>query len=763
MYKSRMRRSIKTLGLGLSAGLLSSLAVGACGGGGGDSADDGQCLSNERYFEEMVWAPILGNTCVSCHNEGGAAKDSNFILQQAEWGPTYLEQNLEVFTTLAKLEFEGTPWILLKPSNQIGHGGGTVIEQDSEQYAALQEMVTRIANPVVCADEDNRQEQFFDGVKLLDEVATLRKATLSLVGRLPTDEEEERVRDGGFDALDVVLDEVLREDEFYVRLKEIYNDHFLTDRYYPGTQALDLLDQDTYPNVYWFETLPEDELEVARRLSNRSVAREAVELVAHVVRNELPYSEILTADYTMVSHQSARVYGVNVDVPADYETFVPVKVPGVPHAGVLTMPVWLNRFPTTPTNRNRHRSRMVYDFFLALDVEGLGDRPVDASNIADHNPEMNTDPCRLCHSVVDPVAGAFQNWDDQGRYRPPENGWYPEMRPPGFGDKQMPASEYARGVQWVAREIVQDPRFAVSAVNIMFKGLSGQEPLKEPTDPTANGYLEKIQAARMQRAIFNEIGSKFVEDGYNLKTVVKEIVKTPYYRAYDAEGLDEARQLELADLGTGRLLIPEQLNRKLVAVTGYPWRPNIDAEDYLTDLNQYRIYYGGIDSDDVVERMTAPNGIMANVAKRMANEMSCLAVPQDFGKPPDDRVMFPFVEPNFEPEDANGFEVPAAAAAIRENIRHLHARMLGQYLDSNDPAINRTYELFLDVWKDGQSGITAGEYGTNIPGPCQATSDYWTGEPFDEARAIVNDPQYTIRAWMAVMSYMMQDWAFLHE
>mgnify|MGYP007011833169 CR=1 FL=1 len=224
-----------------------------------------------------------------------------------------------------------------------------------------------------------------------------------------------------------------------------------------------------------------------------------------------------------------------------------------------------------------------------------------------------------------------------------------------------------------------------------------------------------------------------------------------------------ARELELADLGTGRLLIPEQLNRKIVAVTGYPWRPDIDANDYLIDVNQYRIYYGGIDHDDIVERMTAPNGIMANVAKRMANEMSCLAVPQDFGKAPDDRIMFPFVEPNFEPEDANGFEVPAASAAIRENIRHLHARMLGQYLDSNDPAINRTYELFLDVWKDGQSGIAAGEYGTSIPGQCQATADYWTGEPFDEARAVVADPNYTIRAWMAVMSYMMQDWAFLHE
>lgn len=762
MKKMRVRRRATTLGLGLTAGLLSSLAINACGGEESGEGD-GQCLSNERYFEEMVWTPILGAKCVNCHTEGGAAKESNFILRTADWGPTYLEQNLEVFKSLAKLEFEGTPWILLKPSAQIEHGGGPQIEKDDEEYAALEEMVSRLENPVVCEDEGNVQEEFFDGVKLLDEVATLRKATLSLAGRLPTPEEEQRVRDGGFEELDAVLDEVMQEDEFYVRLKEIYNDYFLTDRYYPDTQALDLLDPELYPNVYWFEGLPEGEYEAAERGSNVAVAREALELVAHVVRNDLPYSELLTADYTMVNHYSAQVYGIDVDVPQDYGTFVPAKIPGVPHAGVLTSTVWLNRFPTTDTNRNRHRSRMTYEFFLALDVQALGDRPVDASNIADHNPTMNTDPCRLCHSIVDPVAGAFQNWDAMGRYMPPELGWFPDMRPPGFGDIQMPPEEYPRGLQWVSKQIVEDPRFAVSAVNIMFKGLSGQDPLKEPTDPTANGYLEKIQAARMQREIFNEIGTKFVEADYNLKTVVKEIVKTPYYRAYDAENLDETRELELADLGTGRLLIPEQLNRKIEAVTGYPWRPDIEADDYLTDLDQYLIFYGGIDSDTVIERITEPNGIMANVAKRMGNEMSCLAVPQDFGKPPDDRIMFPFVEPNFEPEDENGFEVPAAASAIRENIRHLHARMLGEYLDSNDPEINRTYELFLDVWKDGQAGLAAEDYDFNLPGPCQATSDYWTGEPYDEQRAVVGDPNYTIRAWMAVMSYMMQNWAFLHE
>jgi hypothetical protein len=251
---------------------------------------------------------------------------------------------------------------------------------------------------------------------------------------------------------------------------------------------------------------------------------------------------------------------------------------------------------------------------------------------------------------------------------------------------------------------------------------------------------------------------------------VKEIIKSPYYRAYNAVGLDRSRELELAEVGMGRLLIPEQLNRKIVATTGYPWGDRADPEqgfegrDYLTDPNEYLMFYGGIDSIDTVERITEPNGIMANVAKRMANEMSCRAVPQDFGRPAAERKLFPLVESNFQPEDGNGFEVPASAAAIRSNIQYLIQRMWGEYRDINDPEIDRIFGLYVEVWKDGQAGLRIpegeeGSYGTFLG--CQATEDFWTGEPL--ATPVTEDPNYSIRAWMAVMTYMLSDFRFLTE
>jgi hypothetical protein len=232
-------------------GLLAGLTLLACKEEQ-QTTEEEACVSDLEFFQEQVYTPILSSDCGNCHNEQGQAKNTSFILRGPEWGPNYLEQNLEMFTQLAKLEYEGTPWILLKPTQGITHEGGQRFQQGSDQYAAFEEMVRRIETPTVCTDTE--EDDFFAEVELLDEVATLRKATLSLAGRLPTLDEEQRVRDGGFEAIDGVLEAVMHEEEFFVRLKEIYNDHFLTDRYYGATGkfAIDLIDAEVWPGVNWF-------------------------------------------------------------------------------------------------------------------------------------------------------------------------------------------------------------------------------------------------------------------------------------------------------------------------------------------------------------------------------------------------------------------------------------------------------------------------------------------------------------------------------
>jgi hypothetical protein len=147
----------------------------------------------------------------------------------------------------------------------------------------------------------------------------------------------------------------------------------------------------------------------------------------------------------------------------------------------------------------------------------------------------------------------------------------------------------------------------------------------------------------------------------------------------------------------------------------------------------------------------------------MANEMACRAVPRDFVLDAADRLLFPAVEMAYEPEDANGFEVPGAVEAIRANVVHLHRRVLGEELYPGHPEIERTYGLFYDTWKEGKAGVAAGTLDAYLTWNCRARTDFWTGAELPEGERVEWDGNYTTRAWMAVLTYLLLDYQFLYE
>ena len=748
------------------------------GDGSGDDGEQSDCQSNSRFFEDEVQT-ILQANCQSCHNNGGDAKHTKFILQSPSGAPDYLERNLAVFTEMSRLRFDGTPWILLKPTGGLEHGGGVRFQDDSDEYIAFQEMIERIAEPVVCDDEEDIVLTFFEGVDQLDEVQTLRKAMILIMGRLPTAEEIAAVEGNGMEAVDEVLAAAMHEEGFYERVREVYNDAFLTRRYHSSngdeSAAIDLLNRTDYPNANYWDGM-DDAPEGAQRFANDAIAEEPLRLLEYILRNDLSYEELITADYTVVNPFSAKVYGVEPDFddPEDPNEFVKAQLPGMPHAGVTTMPTYLTRYTTTRTNRNRARSRRFQEFFLATDVLALGTRPTDASGSEYANPTMEDKNCVVCHEAVDPIAGTFMNWSPMGEYRPPghalrgdnvddldlldvpTNNWYTDMRPPGFVETEMPSDWKPAALQWLGSQAVEDPRFALSAVYLAYEGLFGRKPLVEPSDFTAPGYVEAVRAAKVQRQVFRDIADKFAESGFDLRVVFLELVKSPYFRAYNYDGeLSEERALELADVGMARLLTPEELNRKILATTDVVWGPLENPN--LLDRDEFLILFGGINSDDVNERAYDASGTSANIAKRMSMEVACTAVAQDFAKPATDRKLFPFVEQNYGP----GLGSQGALDSIRDNVVFLHEHLLGEYLEADDPAVERTFNLWMDVFDAGQGGLESGDYGMNLPGPCQATTDYWSEEPLEFP--VVADENYTIRSWIAVTSYLLTDYEFLHD
>ena len=724
------------------------------------------CINDADYFEQKVWAEALSPVCYSCHNAQGAAKYSDLVLQSNVL-PGYLDTNRSELEYVARLEIDDIPLILRKPLGRDGHGGGAVITEDSPAFSALAGFVDRLSNPVdECpGDQDIRVES--SDLVLATPKETLRKITLNVLGTLPSKSHLAKVEQEGEAGLHRVLTELLNGTQngypsnsktlISNRLITLWNDLLLTDKYMQGQTAIQSMDYDKFPNLYWYSA-NNDTGNYKRSKVNNSISREPLELMRYVFMEDLPWSTILTAEYTMMNSWSAMSYGISderfvipdLDNP-ESDVFYPITFDIQPQVGLLSSVAFLNRYPTTDTNRNRHRSKVLYEYFLNTNILSLASRPIDADNSAIHNPTMNDPQCNVCHSVMEPVAGAFQNWDDNGHYNPPETGWHAEMFEPGIAGNTISVTESGNALRWLAEQISEDPRFARSTVEQVFHAFTGLDVLRgyEWTSEST-----EYEAWRQQDAFFTRVSNQFIESGWDIKIPIREVLLSKFYRAVDHEDATEA---ELMMAGTARLLTPEELHQKIIAVTGYEWG------DELIDFNDYLLLYGGIDSDDVVQRLHVPNGVIGAVALRMANSVACKATSTDFVLPLNQRRLFPFVESSYRPFTDDGFAIPEAQERIKQTIQHLFYRVLGQDLRLNDPEILAVYDLWMELHAEGQSLIDSGEVSTYMTYSCRGYEDPITGVDLPSSLQVSQDPEFTIRAWRGVMVYLLSDYHFLFE
>ena len=300
-------------------------------------------------------------------------------------------------------------------------------------------------------------ETLFDTVLLASPRKTLRRAALIFAGRIPTNAEYVAVEGGDEWDLRATIRGLMEGPQFHEFLIRGSNDRLLTDRWlgegigYPGFVDFS---RENYRRIKAaHESGDERAWEEFEQWIDRVFHGERLaplELIAHVAENDLPYTEILTADYIMANPWTAAAYGASTrfDDPTNPYEFKPSRIvsyyqqgegfeseydpvlgatriidPGplntnYPHAGILNTTAFLQRYPSTATNRNRARARWTYYHFLGVDVEKSASRTTDPVALADtNNPTMRNPNCTVCHSVLDPVAGAFQNYGDDGFYR----------------------------------------------------------------------------------------------------------------------------------------------------------------------------------------------------------------------------------------------------------------------------------------------------------------------------------------------------------
>ncbi len=749
--------------LGTALSLACQLRISAAGGA-------------EAHAQNLYDAAdaVVQNKCIGCHIEDGLAPKAGASLALRQTSdPTYLDFNFSNFHALS--EARSSQYILNKAQG-AAHGGGAVIEPFSSDYKLLADFLQALALGTTCSSSslkkqagNSNPDALWSGINTLSTPQLYRKAAVVLSRRVPTAEENDRLSRGDI-TLAAAIDELMSGQGFHDFLVTGANDQLLTDAFTNGLFPIQLF-SNWWPGngttkLALFENLERNE-ELYKnneqwklwQAQNYGLSRAPVELIAHVVENDKPYTEILTANYTMVTPLTADLLNAelgdsweqsvvyNGEYSEFHKEFKPAKnfgtfnsEPGAevcipvqggdcypstwepfewPHAGVLNTMAFLQRYPTTETNRNRARARWTYKFFLGLDIEASAARTTDAVALADkNNPTLLNPACTVCHQTLDPVAGAFQNYNETGIFRisgftdslpygyklDPESGyvngdtWYSDMRTPGMNGQSAP--DASNSLQWLAQQIVADPRFPVATVEFWWPTVMGQAVLKAPEDPQLPNYNEELEAFSLQRYEVNKLAGAFVQNQFKLKALLREMVLSPWFASGEVVS-QNATLFSVAKLGTRRLLTPEELDSKTKSLFGFKvWeqgRQNILPETITYVSDWVNIALGGIDSYQVKSRAREVSSLSLVAFEQHASGVAC-------------------VVSEIEAETVNGqrqylntfdfSSTPTDSEELRAVLVNLYSRLHGRSVAEDSGDVELLVDLLLEAQKTHESGTS---------------------------------------------------------
>jgi hypothetical protein len=463
---------------------------------------------------------------------------------------------------------------------------------------------------------------------------------------------------------DAYADRYLQDVRFLDRIEEIFNGRYLTrtgePHYDPAELGLDAGD--------------------AGRIAD-SIANEPLKLIRHIVENDLPYSDVVLADYTMSDPLLSAIW--DLDYPSGATGWQPAHYrDGRPERGVLTMTTMWTRHPSAGVNANRHRANTVSTVLLCDDYLA---RPVSFSRtqidaLTSGDPEdviRDNATCQSCHSSLDPLAAHFFGfwWEiegdraDQTLYRPEDEPKWRDYsgKPPGYFGR--PTSS----IEELAEQIATDERFVDCGVQTVYEGLVQRQ--SDDVD---------WPSMRVHR-------DAFTESGLLLRDLVRSIVVSREYKAGDTT--DPALAERLVTVKTAS---PSQLAAIIEDKTGYRWR--FDGRDGLTknDLG-LQVLAGGIDSLYVTTPNYDPSVGLVFTHERLAQAAAWHVATHDLDADrADEAILLRYVTIEDVPESSpEAFETQ-----IRELYRDVTGVPLVAVVDADgDVTTDPHIEALIDLWK----------------------------------------------------------------
>jgi hypothetical protein len=499
-------------------------------------------------------------------------------------------------------------------------------------------------------------------VTFLTPTEHLTRASLALRGMRPS-LEDLRAVDKDPELLPAIVDRYLSTQEFGSTIRELHNESLLLEVENPSftpTQAGQIANR-SFSEV------------------SKSIFDEPLRLIEQVVLDDRPYTEIVTADYTMADQIVATVWGMPHSGDDAWErTF---WTDGRSPAGILSSTSLFIRYRSAAFNYNRDRANAISRALLCHDFLD-GKIELDTSvNLADPaivaNAVQNNPSCTGCHQMLDPLASYFFGFS---RGPLPSFGQYPvdlynstldidwfftNGRPPSYFGQD------AVGFAGLGQAIAQDPRFARCAAQHFAS------------------YLTETPATDLPPEWIADLEHHFVETGYKAKQLAKDVVLSDRFRT--AAHSDPA----LAELVVGyQKLRPQQLDRMLRDLTGFTWMdPSKDTFGPLTvgpfnylddDFMGYRVLAGGIDSFYVTKPVHTMNPTSSLVVRRAAYEAAKYVVFHDANAPAAQRTLL--ADPTASDD-----------ATVRGQLAVLHGRIFSELMTADDDSLDDELAIFHGV------------------------------------------------------------------
>jgi hypothetical protein len=489
----------------------------------------------------------------------------------------------------------------------------------------------------------------------------LTRASLDLRGVRPSLVELQTVRDDP-GALDDLVEIMVQDERFGDRYAELMASVWLT----PTTESDH--GQATYPVTDVYAML-------------ESIGQEPLRLIGHVAAEDLPFTEVVTADWSVIDHHLAEFYPT--DYPAGETGWRVVHyTDDRPAAGILaTNGLWW-RYDSTQSNANRGRANAVSRTLLChdfLEQEIAGDRDLDLlDEDAVATAVQEAPACVACHATLDPLASYFWGFYNHFNFSPAEQSHYhPERELDweiyGGSAPSYPGAE-GGGLRELGLALAQDPRFIECAVERTWEQLMAR--------PAGLGDIDTLSRHR----------EAFLEGGLTARSLVASIIEDPAYQA-----IDPTVERALA----AKLVTPDLFAAELEDLTGYRFTSG-DRDAFATDLFGMRTMAGGLGAGFDIEAVVAPTPTTALVVERIAQAAAWHVAAHDLAAhdaSSGDAVLLTRLQWDETPSEN--------ASRFNAQLRDLHLRVLSRDLADDAPRMQDARALWTAVEAAGGSKVDA--------------------------------------------------------